>query len=63
VFTQPALIYQGRADSSVDPHTVEAFAQTPTERHADAARRRSSTHRGACRDVVGIQSFLGLTTP
>jgi pimeloyl-ACP methyl ester carboxylesterase len=27
VFTQPALIYQGRADTSVDPQTVGSFAR------------------------------------
>jgi hypothetical protein len=27
-FAQPALVFQGRRDASVDPHTVEEFART-----------------------------------
>ena len=48
---QPALIFQGLHDASVDHRTVEAFAQDAAERHPVAARRRSPADRESAAHV------------
>ena len=51
VVPQPALIFQGLRDASVDYRTVEAVREHAAERHALAARRRPSADREPAADV------------
>ena len=58
-FSQPTLIFQGMQDTfggSADRRSIRSRA---AERHAVAARRRSSVDERACRSIWdGVSAFL-----
>ena len=58
-FNQPTLDLPGAARRSVDPRTVEEFAPRATERHAVAARRRSSVDCEPAAHVDGGRGVPG----
>jgi pimeloyl-ACP methyl ester carboxylesterase len=59
-FTQPALIFQGLRDRSVDPHTVEQFARTRPNVTLSLLDDDHQLIASLPRMWEGVEDFLGL---
>jgi len=61
VFSQPALVFQGRHDRSVDPATVEAFARTRPNVTLSLLEDDHQLLNSLPRIWEGVSGFLDLT--
>ena len=59
-FSQPALVFQGVHDRSVDPHTVEAFARTRPNAMLTLLEDDHQLTKGLPRIWEGVSAFLEL---